>query len=175
MPPFAPSLLPWPPSSYTGVVHKEDMKITHVQVKLMSQHDQCMRIGRLPDGWQDIGLYGFFVFGQFVAGVGIAFALVIAPVYTAEAASLDVSNVVFSKLPLYLGWQFMLGIVVIHSVFLTIVAMGMPESPHWLMLLWGLSGVKCFLRDTLDSLDEAEQRLADLWHWCSGALQPEET
>ncbi|KAI4382370.1 hypothetical protein MLD38_008344 [Melastoma candidum] len=73
-----------------------------------------------------------------------------------------VSNVVFSKLPLYLGWQFMLGIVVIHSVFLTIVVMGMPESPHWLMLQWGLSGIKRFLRNTLDSLDEAEQRLAGI-------------
>ncbi|KAJ6716754.1 POLYOL TRANSPORTER 5-LIKE [Salix koriyanagi] len=94
--------------------------------------------------------YVFLMVGRFVAGVGGGYALMIAPVYTAEVSSRGfltsfqevfndagillgyLSNYAFSKFPTKLGWRFMLGIGAIPSVFLALVVLGMPESPRWL-------------------------------------------
>ncbi|KAJ0076647.1 hypothetical protein Patl1_36360 [Pistacia atlantica] len=75
--------------------------------------------------------YAFLMVGRFVAGIGVGYALMIAPVYTSELSPASyrgflssfpevfinggvllgyVSNYAFSKLPLQLGWRMMLGI-----------------------------------------------------------------
>ncbi|KAH7850598.1 hypothetical protein Vadar_000305 [Vaccinium darrowii] len=127
--------------------------------------------------------YAFLMVGRFVAGLGVGYALLIAPVYTAELSPASsrgfltsfpevfintgvllgyVSNYAFSKLPLNLGWRFMLGIGAIPSVFLAIGVLAMPESPRWLVLQGRLGDAKRVLDKTSDSKEEAKLRLADI-------------
>ncbi|XP_058214046.1 putative polyol transporter 1 isoform X1 [Rhododendron vialii] len=127
--------------------------------------------------------YAFLMVGRFVAGVGVGYALLIAPVYTAELAPAAsrgfltsfpevfintgvllgyVSNYAFSKFPLNLGWRFMLGIGAIPSVFLAMGVLAMPESPRWLVLQGRLGDAKRVLDKTSNSEEEAQLRLADI-------------
>ncbi|KAJ6896597.1 hypothetical protein NC651_022707 [Populus alba x Populus x berolinensis] len=127
--------------------------------------------------------YAFLMVGRFVAGVGVGYALMIAPVYTAEVSPASsrgcltsfpevfinagillgyVSNYAFSKLPTNLGWRFMLGIGAIPSVFLALVVLGMPESPRWLVMQGRLGEARKVLDKTSDSKEESQQRLSDI-------------
>ncbi|XP_057980431.1 polyol transporter 5-like [Malania oleifera] len=127
--------------------------------------------------------YAFLMFGRFVAGVGVGYALMIAPVYTAEVAPAStrgfltsfpevfinggillgyVSNYAFSKLPDHLGWRFMLGVSAIPSIILGLVVLTMPESPRWLVMQGRLGEAKRVLDKTSDSPEEAQIRLADI-------------
>ncbi|THG22251.1 hypothetical protein TEA_022563 [Camellia sinensis var. sinensis] len=127
--------------------------------------------------------YAFLIVGHFVTGIGVGYALLIAPVCTAEvspAASRGfltsfpevfinaglllgyVSNYAFSKLSLHLGWRFMLGLGAIPSVFLALGVLAMSESPRWLILQGRLGDTKRVLDKTSDSKEEAQLRLADI-------------
>ncbi|KAL9269002.1 Polyol transporter 5-like protein [Drosera capensis] len=127
--------------------------------------------------------YAFLMVARFVAGVGVGYALMIAPVYTAEVSPASsrgfltsfpevfinagillgyVSNFAFSKLPLHLGWRFMLGVGAVPSVFLGLGVLAMPESPRWLVMQGRLGDAKRVLDRTSDSKEEAEQRLVDI-------------
>jgi sugar porter (SP) family MFS transporter len=127
--------------------------------------------------------YAFLMVGRFVAGIGVGYALMIAPVYTAEISPAlsrgfltsfpevfinagillgYVSNYGFSKLPLHLGWRFMLGVGAIPSVFLAVGVLAMPESPRWLVLQGRLGDAKRVLEKTSDSKEEALLRLSDI-------------
>ncbi|BBH09428.1 polyol/monosaccharide transporter 5 [Prunus dulcis] len=99
--------------------------------------------------------YGLLMFGRFVAGVGVGYGLMIAPVYTVEISPAlsrgfltsfpevfvnvgillgYVSNYAFSKLPVHMGWRFMLGLGAIPSIVLVVGVLAMPESPRWLVM-----------------------------------------
>ncbi|KAK2978334.1 hypothetical protein RJ640_016436 [Escallonia rubra] len=127
--------------------------------------------------------YAFLMVGRFVAGIGVGYALMIAPVYTAEVSAASsrgfltsfpdlfinfgillgyVSNYAFSKQPTHLGWRFMLGIGAIPSVFLALGVLAMPESPRWLVMQGRLADAKRVLDKTSDSLKESQLRLADI-------------
>ncbi|KAJ9704832.1 hypothetical protein PVL29_003062 [Vitis rotundifolia] len=127
--------------------------------------------------------YAFLMVGRFVAGIGVGYALMIAPVYTAEVSPASsrgfltslpevfinsgvllgyVSNYAFSKLPTNLGWRFMLGIGAVPSVFLALVVLAMPESPRWLVMQGQLGLAKRVLDKTSDSKEESQLRLADI-------------
>ncbi|KAL2328940.1 hypothetical protein Fmac_022367 [Flemingia macrophylla] len=127
--------------------------------------------------------YAFLMFGRFVAGIGIGYALMIAPVYTAEVSPASsrgfltsfpevfinggillgyISNYAFSKLTLKLGWRMMLGIGTVPSVLLTVGVLAMPESPRWLVMRGRLGDAIKVLNKTSDSKEEAEMRLADI-------------
>ncbi|KAG2315885.1 hypothetical protein Bca52824_019007 [Brassica carinata] len=127
--------------------------------------------------------YAFLMFGRFVAGIGVGYALMIAPVYTAEVSPASsrgfltsfpevfinagimlgyVSNLAFSKFPLKLGWRFMLGIGAVPSVVLAIGVLAMPESPRWLVMQGRLGEAKRVLDRTSDSPAEASLRLEDI-------------
>ncbi|KAF3625689.1 putative polyol transporter 1 [Capsicum annuum] len=127
--------------------------------------------------------YAFLMFGRFVAGVGVGYALVIAPVYTVEVSPEScrgfltsfpevfinggillgyVSNVAFSKLPTHLSWRFMLGIGAIPSVLLGLSVLAMPESPRWLVMKGRLHDARTVLKKTSESPEEAESRLRDI-------------
>ncbi|KAJ0010171.1 hypothetical protein Pint_34601 [Pistacia integerrima] len=127
--------------------------------------------------------YAFLMVGRFVAGIGVGYALMIAPVYTAEVSPASsrgfltsfpevfinagillgyVSNYAFSKLSLHLGWRMMLGIGAIPSVLLAVGVLAMPESPRWLVMQGRLGDARKVLNRTSDSKDEAALRLADI-------------
>ncbi|KAL7002723.1 Polyol transporter 5 [Sarracenia purpurea var. burkii] len=127
--------------------------------------------------------YAFLMFGRFIAGIGVGFALMIAPVYTAEVSPASsrgfltsfpevfinagillgyISNYAFSKLRLNLGWRLMLGVGAIPAVFLALGVLAMPESPRWLVLQGRLGDAKRVLDKTSDSKEEAQLRLADI-------------
>lgn len=100
--------------------------------------------------------YTFLMVGRFVAGIGIGYALMIAPVYTAEVSPTSqrgfltsfpevfinsgillgyISNYVFSHFfSDHISWRLMLGIGAVPSVFLAVGVLYMPESPRWLVL-----------------------------------------
>ncbi|KAK7312290.1 hypothetical protein VNO77_36052 [Canavalia gladiata] len=127
--------------------------------------------------------YAFLMFGRFVAGVGIGFAFLIAPVYTSEISPTSsrgfltslpevflnggiligyISNYGFAKLPLRLGWRVMLGIGAVPSMFLAVAVLAMPESPRWLVAKGRLGEAKKVLNKISDSMEEARLRLADI-------------
>ncbi|PSS26094.1 Polyol transporter like [Actinidia chinensis var. chinensis] len=127
--------------------------------------------------------YAFLMVGRFVTGIGVDYALMIAPVYTAELSPASsrgfltslpevfinagillgyVSNYAFSKLPLHLGWRLMLGIGALPAVFLAVGVLEMPESPRWLVLQGRLGDAEKVLDRTSDSKEEALRRLADI-------------
>ncbi|CAI8616975.1 unnamed protein product [Vicia faba] len=127
--------------------------------------------------------YAFLMFGRFIAGIGIGYALMIAPVYTAEVSPASsrgfltsfpevfinsgillgyVSNYAFSKLPLKIGWRMMLGVGAIPSVILAVGVLAMPESPRWLVMRGRLGDAIKVLNKTSDSKEEAQLRLAEI-------------
>ncbi|OIV99476.1 hypothetical protein TanjilG_17286 [Lupinus angustifolius] len=127
--------------------------------------------------------YSFLMFGRFVAGIGIGYALMIAPVYTAEVSPASsrgfltsfpevfinggillgyISNFAFSKLTLKVGWRLMLGIGAVPSVLLAVGVLAMPESPRWLVMRGRLGDAINVLNKTSDSKEEAQLRLAEI-------------
>ncbi|KAH9603704.1 hypothetical protein KSS87_007455 [Heliosperma pusillum] len=127
--------------------------------------------------------FSFLMVGRFVAGIGVGYALMIAPVYTAEVSPAScrgfltsfpevfinfgillgyVSNVAFSRLPTHLSWRFMLGVGAVPSIFLAVAVLAMPESPRWLVMQGRLGEAKKVLDRTSDSPEEAQLRLMDI-------------
>ncbi|XP_057436827.1 polyol transporter 5-like [Lotus japonicus] len=127
--------------------------------------------------------YSFLMFARFIAGIGIGYALMIAPVYTAEVSPASsrgfltsfpevfinggillgyISNYGFSKLSLSLGWRLMLGIGAVPSVILAVGVLAMPESPRWLVMKGRLGEATKVLNRTSDSKEEAQLRLAEI-------------
>uniref|UniRef100_A0A803LDU5 Major facilitator superfamily (MFS) profile domain-containing protein n=2 Tax=Chenopodium quinoa TaxID=63459 RepID=A0A803LDU5_CHEQI len=127
--------------------------------------------------------YAFLMVGRFVAGIGVGYALMIAPVYTAEVSPAScrgfltsfpevfinggillgyVSNLAFANLPTHLSWRFMLGIGAVPSIFLAVGVLAMPESPRWLVMQGRLGEAKKVLDRTSDSPEEAQLRLSEI-------------
>ncbi|KAL3527086.1 hypothetical protein ACH5RR_011742 [Cinchona calisaya] len=127
--------------------------------------------------------YSVLLAGRCTAGVGVGFALMIAPVYSAEISSPNsrgflsslpevgisvgivlgyISNVIFSDLPLHLGWRMMLGIAAIPSLCLAIGILKMPESPRWLVMQGRLGEAKKIMYKVSNDAEEAESRLKDI-------------
>jgi len=107
----------------------------------------ALLMGLAPD-------YALLMAGRFVAGIGVGFALMIAPVYTAEVAPTSargfltsfpevfnnfgillgyVSNFAFARLPVHLSWRAMFLVGAVPPVFLGAAVLAMPESPRWLV------------------------------------------
>ncbi|KAG0456369.1 hypothetical protein HPP92_024157 [Vanilla planifolia] len=128
--------------------------------------------------------YAFLMAGRFVAGVGVGFALMIAPVYTAEVAPTSargfltsfpevfinsgillgyISNFAFAGLPNHLNWRVMFLVGAVPPVFLAAgVILLMPESPRWLVMQGRHADAAAVLSKTSDSSEEAVLRLEQI-------------
>ncbi|GLJ23711.1 hypothetical protein SUGI_0449310 [Cryptomeria japonica] len=127
--------------------------------------------------------FAWLMVGRLVAGMGVGYALVIAPVYTAEVAPAStrgtltcfpeifinlgillgyVANYAFQGLPAHYSWRVMLGMGVIPPFFIGVFVLFMPESPRWLIMKNRNEDAMKVLLRTSDSEAEAEERLAQI-------------
>ncbi|XP_020518230.1 polyol transporter 5 [Amborella trichopoda] len=127
--------------------------------------------------------FAFLMAGRVVAGIGVGYSLMIAPVYTAEISpamsrgfltSLPevfinvgillgyVSNYGFSSLPQNINWRIMLGIAAVPAMLLALGVLIMPESPRWLVMKGRIEQARNVLNRVSDSKAEAEERLAEI-------------
>ncbi len=95
-----------------------------------------------------------FSFFRFIGGIGIGVSSVVAPTYISEISTpatrgklgaMYQFNIVFGILVAFLSnyflqgvggvndWRWMLGVLAIPSVIYTLLVMGVPESPRWLV------------------------------------------
>ena len=95
-----------------------------------------------------------FSFFRFIGGIGIGVSSIVAPTYISEISTpktrgklgaLYQFNIVFGILIAFLSnyflqgfggdndWRWMLGVLVFPSLFFTIMVIGIPESPRWLI------------------------------------------
>lgn len=190
---------------------QDDLGITDTQIEILSGAINILSLaGALLAGWtSDIlgrrltialtngfflvgplvmalaGGYTALMVGRSIAGIGVGYALVIAPVYAAEIAPASsrgllsslpeifinsgillsyVSNFAFSGLAVRLGWRLMFAAGVVPTVFLAAGVLAMPESPRWLAMKGRVIEAKKVLDRTSDTLSEAEQRLIEIKH-----------
>ncbi|KAJ9183962.1 hypothetical protein P3X46_007754 [Hevea brasiliensis] len=188
---------------------KENLKITSTQVEiLVGILNVCSLIGSLASGKTTdylgrrytivlaaaafligalvMGLapsFPFLMAGRVIAGIGVGYALMIAPVYAAEVSpamtrgfltSLPEVFIVFgillgyiinyalSGLPQHVNWRLMLGLAGIPSLFIGFGVLAMPESPRWLVMKGRLGEAKRVLIKVSDSAEEAEVRLVEI-------------
>nr|CAB3494882.1 unnamed protein product [Digitaria exilis] len=127
--------------------------------------------------------FGTLLAGRCVAGVGVGYALMIAPVYAAEISSTRirgsvtslpeicisfgiligyVANYLLAKLPLVYGWRAMLGLGALPSAVLAVGVLAMPESPRGLVLQGRVEKALAVLRQVCDTAGEADARLAEI-------------
>ncbi|KDP24153.1 hypothetical protein JCGZ_25810 [Jatropha curcas] len=121
--------------------------------------------------------------GRLLAGIGIGFGVMIAPVYIAEISpTVDrgsltsfpeifinfgillgyVSNYAFSSLSVHTGWRVMLAVGILPSVFIGIALFVIPESPRWLVMQDRIDEARSVLLKTNDNEREVEERLEEI-------------
>ncbi|XP_061348386.1 probable polyol transporter 6 [Gastrolobium bilobum] len=188
---------------------REDLNLTLVQVEvLVGCLNVCSLIGSLASGktsdWIGrrytiilaaatfligavlMGLapsFSFLMAGRVVAGIGVGYSLMIAPVYVAELSptltrgfltSLPevfinvgillgyISNYALSGLPNNINWRLMLGVAAVPAIVVALGVLAMPESPRWLVVKGRFQEAKQVLIRTSDNKEEAELRLAEI-------------
>ncbi|KAG6472244.1 hypothetical protein ZIOFF_069703 [Zingiber officinale] len=188
---------------------QEDLKASDMQIQVLAGIlNACALIGSLTAGRISdligrrytiiVGAVIFFVgsvlmglglnfamllSGRCVAGIGVGYALMIAPVYSAEISSTSsrgllsslpeicisfgilsgyLANFVFGKLPLVYGWRAMLGVAAIPSIALAASVVMMPESLRWLVMQGRIKDARGILLRISNSEEEAERRLGEI-------------
>ncbi|KAF3335328.1 putative polyol transporter 4 [Carex littledalei] len=123
------------------------------------------------------------IVGRLLAGIGIGFGIMIAPVYIAEISpaatrgSLSsfpeifinvgillgyISNYAFSGLSVHISWRVMLAVGIFPSVFIGFALFVIPESPRWLMMQNRVDEARLVLIKIIGSEEEAAERLAEI-------------
>lgn len=126
-------------------------------------------------------VYSFMLF-RLIGGLGIGASSVVAPMYIAEIApaanrgrlvALFQFNIVFGIMMAYLSnyliqsaawseaWRWMLGVEAVPALIYTIMIVGIPESPRWLMMHRGNEAAARKILEVVDpqGLQEAMARL----------------
>uniref|UniRef100_A0A5B7BIU2 Putative polyol transporter 5-like n=1 Tax=Davidia involucrata TaxID=16924 RepID=A0A5B7BIU2_DAVIN len=188
---------------------RDNLKITSIQVEiLVGSLNVCSLIGSFASGktsdWIGrrytivlsaatfligavlMGLapsFSFLMAGRVIAGIGVGYSLMIAPLYTAEIspamtrgllASLPevfitigillgyIFNYALSGLPDHINWRLMLGLAAIPSIAIAVGVMAMPESPRWLIMKGRLGEARRVLIKTSENEEEANMRLEEI-------------
>ncbi|XVF25838.1 hypothetical protein REPUB_Repub13aG0248300 [Reevesia pubescens] len=157
---------------------QEDLKISEVQEEVRVGILGIVSIlGSLAGGKTSD------VIGRLLAGIGIGFGVMIAPVYIVEISpsiargSLTsfpeifvnlgillgyISNYAFSGLPVHINWRIMLGVGILPSVFVGFALFIIPESPRWLVMQNRIEEARFVLSKTYENESEVEDRLAEI-------------
>lgn len=127
--------------------------------------------------------FGILMIGRLLAGIGIGFGVMIAPVYIVEISPSNdrgsltsfpeiftnlgillgyISNYAFSGLPAHINWRIMLGVGIIPSIFLGFALCVIPESPRWLVMQNRIEEARIVLSKINENEREAEERLAEI-------------
>ncbi|KAK4258511.1 hypothetical protein QN277_004953 [Acacia crassicarpa] len=125
--------------------------------------------------------YAFLIFSHCVTGIGVGFALMVAPVYAAEVSpasfrgllssipELSINFGIFVGYTIHimfseLGWSqsLQIGLGVVLSVLFQLGVLAMPESPRWLVMRGRLGDARRVLHKISNSEQEVQQRLADI-------------
>ncbi|KAL9399396.1 hypothetical protein Peur_008357 [Populus x canadensis] len=127
--------------------------------------------------------FPFLMAGRVIAGVGVGYSLMIAPVYSAEISpamargfltSLPEVFIVFgvligyivnyalSGLPQHINWRLVLGLAAIPSLLIGCGVIAMPESPRWLVMQGRLDDAKQVLIKISDTIQETDFRLSEI-------------
>ncbi|XP_058113650.1 polyol transporter 5-like [Magnolia sinica] len=127
--------------------------------------------------------FPFLMVGRIVAGIGVGYSLMIAPVYTAEISPATtrgfltslpevfinigillgyIFNYAFVGLPQNLNWRLMLGVAAIPAIFVAIGVLAMPESPRWLVMRGRSEEARQVLLKTSSDEGEAELRFLEI-------------
>ncbi|XP_071682928.1 probable polyol transporter 4 [Lolium perenne] len=121
--------------------------------------------------------------GRLLAGIGIGFGLMVAPVYISEISpaalrgslasfpeifiSLGillgyVSNLAFAGLPDHINWRVMLAAGILPSISIAFVLTVIPESPRWLVMQGRTGDARAVLLKVAETEEEAEERLGEI-------------
>ncbi|PIA28363.1 hypothetical protein AQUCO_07100029v1 [Aquilegia coerulea] len=121
--------------------------------------------------------------GRLMAGIGIGFGVMIAPVYIVEISpSISrgsftsfpeifinlgillgyVSNYAFSGFSSHINWRIMLAVGILPSIFIAIALFIIPESPRWLVMMNRVNEAREVLMKTNENDEEVEQRMAEI-------------
>ncbi|XP_042519031.1 probable polyol transporter 4 [Macadamia integrifolia] len=121
--------------------------------------------------------------GRLLAGIGIGFGVMIAPVYIAEISPTIargsftsfpeifinfgillgyISNYAFSGLSPHISWRIMLAVGILPSVFIGFALFIIPESPRWLAVQNRIEEARLVLLKTIENEGEVEQRLQEI-------------
>ncbi|XP_047152772.1 probable polyol transporter 6 [Vigna umbellata] len=127
--------------------------------------------------------YAILMIGNSIVGVGVSFAMVVAPLYSAEISppssrgfftSLPtlavntgfllgyLSNYFFEKLSLRLGWRLMVAVPAVPSLCLILIMVKLVESPRWLVMQGRVGEARKVLLLVSNAKEEAEQRLREI-------------
>lgn len=125
----------------------------------------------------------FLMIGRLLAGIGVGFGVMIAPVYIAEISpaaargsltSLPeifinfgillgyISNYAFSGLPVHISWRVMLGVGIIPSVLLGFALCMIPESPRWLVMQNRIDEARIVLVKINETDVDVDRRLMEI-------------
>lgn len=188
---------------------RENLNVTSTQIEiLVGSLNVCSLIGSLASGKTSdcigrrytivlaaatfligallMGLapsFSFLMAGRIVAGIGVGYSLMIAPVYVAELSpdltrgfltSLPevfinvgillgyIANYTLSGLPQHINWRLMLGLAALPAIAVAVGVLAMPESPRWLVMKGRLGEAKKVLISVSETKEEAEERLAEI-------------
>ncbi|KAL6974406.1 hypothetical protein U1Q18_028588 [Sarracenia purpurea var. burkii] len=188
---------------------KDNLKITSTQVEiLVGSLNVCSLIGSFASGKTSdmigrrytivlaaatfllgallMGLAPSFLFlmvGRVIAGIGVGYSLMIAPVYTAELSPATtrgfltslpevfinvgillgyIFNYALSGLPENINWRLMLGLAAFPAIAVGIGVMLMPESPRWLVMKGRREEAREVLIRTSENEEEADARLEEI-------------
>lgn len=137
--------------------------------------------------------FSILMVGRLLAGVGIGFGVMIAPVYIAEISPAVargaltsfpeifinlgillgyISNYCFSGLSVHISWRVMLAVGILPSVFIGFALFVIPESPRWLVMKNRVDEARCVLLKIIENEAEVEERLAEIEE-AAGIANPE--